>query len=93
MQPHLSNLQFLIGGFVLIIVTILALAAFLDLRGKRKATPFQNYFCSDFDQDQFDQDNPQQSSYSTAGEWSAYNEARVQAYEDRTRTMQKNEYE
>ena len=83
MQPHLSNLQFLVGVVALVFVAILALASLLDIRRKR-TPPFLNYFYSDFDQEQLDRDNSSKGSYSGLDEWRSYNRARLHAYEVRS---------
>jgi hypothetical protein len=83
MSPHLSNLQFyfVIGAFV--IVSLLTLAAIIDIRRKRKAPPFLNYFYSEFDQDQWEHDNLRQPSFNGLTELRAYNRTHSHAYEDR----------
>ena len=83
MQPHLSNLQFLVGALALLFVAILALASLLDIRRKR-TPPFLNYFYTDFDQDQLDRDNSGKGSFSGLDEWRAYNRTRVHAYQARS---------
>lgn len=92
MQPHLTNLEFIVGGFALIVVAIFALATYLDGR-KAKTPPFRNYFCTEFDQEQFLQDSPHQDSFSGPNEWLAYTQERRQAYEARTRTPQSSKWE
>jgi hypothetical protein len=64
---HLTNLQFFIGGFALIIAILLALAAIHDLRPK-KTQPFRNYFYS---YSENDGDLLEQSSFSDPEEWRA----------------------
>jgi hypothetical protein len=87
MHLHLTNLQFLIGGFAIIIVAFLALAAYFDFRRKKKP-PFLNYLHSDFDRDRFNQDYPRQGSFSEPDEWHTHNHTRMHAYEARDTTTQ-----
>jgi hypothetical protein len=61
MHPHISNAQFLIGGFVLILASFLALAALVDFRRMRKPSRF-NYFYNGFDPDEFERDDSRQGS-------------------------------
>jgi hypothetical protein len=49
MHLHLTDDQFLVGGFVFILGIVIALAAFFEKR-KAKAPSFSNYFCSEYDQ-------------------------------------------
>lgn len=87
MAPHLSNLQFFIALGVLAFVSLLTLAAIIDIRRKRKAPPFLNYFYSDFDQDQYERDTVRQASFSGLNEWRAYNRAQAHAFEDHHSTL------
>jgi hypothetical protein len=48
MPFHLTDDQFLVGGFVLILGIVIAVAAFLEKR-KAKAQQFRNYFCTEYD--------------------------------------------
>jgi hypothetical protein len=73
MQPYLTDPQALIGGFVLILALILALAAFLDYRRKSKP-PILNYFFPEFDQD-----HPELGSLVEPGEWEAYYQSLLDA--------------
>jgi hypothetical protein len=95
MLPHLTNLQLTLGAFALIVVAIgafIALAAYLDGR-ERRTPPFLNYFCTQFDHDQFLQDPPHQDSFAGPNEWLDHTQARRQAYEARIETPQGNELE
>lgn len=83
MSPHLSNLQFYFVIGALVIVSLLTLAAVIDIRRKRKAPPFLNYFYSDFDQDQWERDTLHQPSFNGLTELRAYNRVHSQGYEDR----------
>jgi len=86
MQPHLSNLQFFVAVIALVLVSIFAIAAIIDIRRRRRTPPFLNYFYSNFDQDHWDRDTSRQSSFSGIGEWRAYNRDRQQAFEGRHST-------
>jgi hypothetical protein len=83
MQPHLSNLQFLVGIAALALLGILILATTLDIRKRRKSPPFLNYFRTDFDQDQYDWDSSRQGSFSGLDEWRAYHRGHQHVYEAR----------
>jgi hypothetical protein len=93
MAPHLSNLQFFIVIGSLVFVSLLTLAAIIDIRRKRKAPPFLNYFYSTFDQDQWDRDDLRQGSFSGLTEWRAYNRAHTHAFEDRHSTLRNTHWE
>ena len=54
MHFHPTYTEFLVGGFLLILGIIFAIAAFLETRGK-KPPPFRSYYCTEYD------DNPFQS--------------------------------
>ena len=56
MQPHLSNLQFIVAVVALAFVAVLALAIAHRHPQRRRTPPFLNYFYSDFDPDQYDRD-------------------------------------
>ena len=61
MHPHISNVQFLIAGFVLILAGFLALAALVDLRRIRKPNKF-NFFSNGIQPDEYERkDSPQGS--------------------------------
>jgi hypothetical protein len=79
---HLTNLQILIGGFAIVMVALLAVAAYFDFR-RKKTPPFLNYFYSEFDRD-----HPQQGSFTEPDEWHAHNRTHVQAFEARDTTTQ-----
>jgi hypothetical protein len=50
MHFHPTDDQFLVGGFVLILGIVIAVAAFLEKEKKKsKAQPFSNYFCAEYD--------------------------------------------
>jgi hypothetical protein len=85
MQPHLSNLQFIVAVVAFAFVAVLALASLIDIR-RRRTPPFLNYFYSDFDPDQYDRDTSRQASFSGLDEWRAYNRSRAQVYEARATT-------
>ncbi len=87
MPPHLSNLQFIVGIVALVLVAVLAVAAIVDIRRRRRTPPFLNYFYSNFDQDQYDRDTSRQSSFSGLGEWRAYNRDRMNTFEGRHNTL------
>ena len=87
MSPHLSNLQFFVGIVALVLVAVLAMAAIVDIRRRRRTPPFLNYFYSNFDQDQYDRDTSRQSSFSGLGEWRAYNRDRLTSFEGRNNTL------
>jgi len=93
MQPHLSNLQFFVVLVALVLVAVLALAATLDIRRRRRTPPFLNYFYSDFDQDRWDRDDSRQSSYTGLAEWRAYHQNRLQAVEARHTTAHRSPWE
>jgi len=93
MQLHLSNLQFLVGVFALVLVAILAAATVFDIRRRRRTPPFLNYFYSDFDQDQPDRDNSYRDSFTGLGEWRAYHSARTHAYETRGSALHNSHWE
>lgn len=57
MHYHLTNTQLLVGGFIVALLLIFAMAALLE-RSRRKPAPFKNYFFSEYD------DDLQQSSWS-----------------------------
>jgi hypothetical protein len=65
MHYHLTNAQFIIGCFALVIALFLTLAAVHDLRVKRQP-PFRNYFYSHSGEDD---DLLQQSNLSDPEEW------------------------
>jgi hypothetical protein len=93
MQPHLSNLQFFVAIVAFVFVGILAVAAILDIRRRRRTPPFLNYFYSNFDQDQWDRDTSRQSSFSGIAEWRAYNRDRMHAFEGRHTTAHESPWE
>lgn len=82
MAPHLSNLQYVLVLGALAFVSILTLAAIIDIRRKRKAPPFLNYFYSNLDQDPYEDGGLHQPSFNGLTELRAYN--RANAYENRT---------
>ncbi len=77
MQPHLSDIQFVVAVVALATVAVFALAMMFDIRKRRRTPPFLNYFYSNFDRDQFDTDTARQSSFSGLDEWRAYNRSRM----------------
>lgn len=77
MHYHLTNVQFFIGCFALIIAFFLALAAIHDLRAK-KTPPFRNYFYS---YSEHDEDLLQQSSMSDPEEWHTGNQPLVENFD------------
>ena len=50
MHSHLTNTQLLVGGFIVALLLIFAMAALLE-RSRRKPAPFKNYFFSEYDDD------------------------------------------
>ena len=80
MRAQLTNIQFLVGGLALILVAIVAWAAVLENRRKKKRQ-FPNYFCSNFDPSEFDQDEYRQGFFTEAEDLSLDNRSRLQAYE------------
>ncbi len=77
MYPHLTDLQFLVGSFGLIVGLILAVAAFLDYRRKTKPQ-LHGYFYSEFDQE-----HAPLGSYVEPGEWEAYYQSRLEVRQAR----------
>lgn len=93
MAPHLSNLQFYLALGAIVFVSLLTLAAIIDIRRKRKAPPFLNYFYSDFDQDQWERDSLHTPTFSGLTELRAYNRSQTHSYEDRRPRMQTTHWE
>ncbi len=83
MQPFLSNIQFLVVIFALVLVAIVTFATISDIRRRRRTPPFLNYFRSNLGQEQLDLDSPNQSYFSGPAEWRAHNRERLQASEAR----------
>jgi hypothetical protein len=50
MHYHLTNTQLLVGGFILALLLIFALAALLE-HLRKKPAPFKNYFFCEYDRD------------------------------------------
>lgn len=50
MYYHLTNTQLLVGGFILALFLIFALAALLEY-SRKKHVPFKNYFSCEYEQD------------------------------------------
>lgn len=63
MEFHLTNLQFFVGGFALILVFAFAM---LLAKRRKKTPPFRNYFCSEYGNG-----SPEQESFSKPNEWIA----------------------
>ena len=93
MPPQLSNLQFLVLIVALVLVAILAVAAIIDIRRRRRTPPFLIYFYSNFDSDQWERDSSRQSSFSGLDEWRAYNRSRMSNYDLRSTTAHHSTWE
>jgi hypothetical protein len=81
--PHLSNVQFFIALGILAFVSLLTLAAIVDIRKKRKTPLFFNCFYADLDQAPYERIGIRQSSASSLQQWRAHNRAEALAFEDR----------
>ena len=92
MQPHLTNLEFILGGFAFIVVAIFALTAYLENR-KRNTPTFLNYYCTEFDQDEFLQSPRQRDSFAGPNEWRDRTQPRLQTSEAGMDTPQSGELE
>jgi len=92
MQAHPPDIQFIVGGLVLILVAILALAAVLEDR-KKKNRRFPNYFCANFDPSEFEQQVLRQGSFAESEDLYPGNPSSLQAYDANNKHLQIGERE
>jgi hypothetical protein len=75
MEPVLSNEDFRVSGFVLLVAAVFISAAILDSR-RMKQLPSPNRLSSNFDAIEFGDDNPRRSTFAESEE--LYAEMRLQ---------------